>query len=189
MRKAAQVLSNIFDPLIVIPIIFLSTIGAAYLQSEVSLVQFGLLIMVYLGLPGLIYFWMLSTKRINDPDISRRELRLPLFRDIIIIHLFGVAACYWWQLFPLAYQLTLLWLVLLTYALLTRFMKVSIHAGVNTILVLIAIWRLGPWGYTLVWIPFVVGIARIIDKQHTVFQVALGIAIALVLFVPALFIP
>lgn len=187
MRKVAQVISNIFDPLIIIPLIFLSTIGTAYLQTELTLSQLVLLIMLYLGIPGLIYFWMLATKRINDPDISRRELRLPLFRDIIIIHLFGVAAAYWWQLFPLAYQLTLLWLVLLAYALLTRFMKVSIHAGVNTILVLIAIWRLGPWGYALMWIPAVVGLARVIDKQHTVAQVILGIVIALILFTPALF--
>jgi hypothetical protein len=186
MRKVAQVISNIFDPLLVIPIIFITTIGAAYLLGEVSLVQFVLLITIYLGMPGAIYFWMLSTKRINDPDISRRELRLPLFRDIIVIHLFGVAAAYWWQLFPLAYQLTMLWLVLLTYALLTRYIKVSIHAGVNTILVLIAIWRLGSWGYALAWIPLVVGLARVIDKQHTVAQVILGIAVALLLFSPVM---
>ncbi len=188
MRKIAQIISNIFDPLLVIPAIFVSTIGVAYLQREITVGQFGGLLAIYLGAPGLIYLWMLATKRINDPDISRRELRLPLFRDIIIIHLFGVAAAYWWHLFPLAYQLTLLWLVLLAYAVLTRFIKVSIHAGVNTILVLIAIWRLGVWGYAFVWLPLVVGLARIIDKQHTLIQVILGIIIALILFTPALFI-
>ena len=99
-----------------------------------------------------------------------------------------MAAAYWWQLFPLAYQLTMLWLVLLTYALLTRYIKVSIHAGVNTILVLIAIWRLGSWGYTLAWIPLVVGLARVIDKQHTIAQVILGIAVALLLFTPVMLI-
>lgn len=182
MKMLAKVLSKVFDPVVVIPVILMGTVSMAYLNGY----RWRFFLLIFLldaVVPGIYVLIRLIKKQGKDWDIHKREERIPLFMLTIGSHGLGVLTAFLIGRHPLAEMLLGLWLLAVVYAGITFFWKISVHAGVNatlaTMVTLFVDARLG-W----VWlVPLIVGWARVMDNQHDWAQVVVGMVLAPVILV------
>jgi hypothetical protein len=176
MKRIAWLISRVFDPVIIIPLILLATVSYAYLNGF-RWRFITALFFIDAVLPGLFVFHRFYKKKGKDWDIHKREERLPLFLVTIVAHGLGVALAFILDRHPLAEILLGLWLMAIVYAVITYFWKISVHAGVNATLA-VMVYVMTGWRYWWVWlIPLIVGWARVAEKHHTPVQVVLGMSI------------
>ena len=179
MRLVARVIAKVFDPVIVIPLIILG-IGLMAVVNGYNWEFLIVLMFLDAVVPGT-YVIVRYIKKGHDWDIRDRKERIPLYGLTVASHLLGVLAAYYMDIHPMAEILLGLWLLSLIFAVITYFWKISVHAGVNSVLAFFVIFFFG-WEYWWIWlIPVMVGWARIEDNHHSVGQVVLG------LLVPPLF--
>lgn len=172
MRSAAWIISRIFDPVVVVPVIIFGVVSLAFVNGFNWQVMVTLLLLDAV-LPGSYVVVRYVRNKGKDWDIRSREERLPLFALTVAAHLLGVLYVYWLGLESLALVLFCLWLLAVVYAMVTMFWKISIHAGVNSTLATLVFL----FGFELWWvwlIPVVVGWARIVERHHTWQQVVVG---------------
>lgn len=176
MRLFARIISRIFDPVIIIPLILAGTVSLAYLNGF-RWRFFALIFFLDAVVPGLVFIYLLLRRGISEWDIRDRKQRLPLFAVTIFCHGVGVAVSFLLDRHPLAEILLILWLMSIVYFVITHHWKVSIHAGVNATLATMVYWFVSTT-YWWVWlVPVAVSIARIIDHNHTPWQVTIGLVI------------
>ncbi len=180
-RDLARILSTIFNP-------FLTALALFVILADVSAkdtVDFWRLLFLstfFTSIGPMLYvFWLYSTDRISDLDMSVRHEREVVFSTFIIFYLAGAAALW------LAHAPRLLIAAMLGYfastlivGYITRYWKISTHAlGITAPLVaLTMLYGRQPLPF-LVLIPMVCW-ARVYLKAHTVAQVLAGAGLATV---------
>ncbi len=180
-RDLARILSTIFNP-------FLTALALFVILADVSAtdtVDFWRLLFLstfFTSIGPMVYvFWLYSTDRISDLDMSVRHEREVVFSSFVIFYLLG-AATLW-----LAHAPRLMVAAMLGYfastlivGYITRYWKISTHAlGITAPLVaLTMLYGRQPLPF-LVLVPMVCW-ARVYLKAHTVAQVVAGAGLATV---------
>ena len=178
-RDLARILSTIFNP-------FLTALALFVILADVSArdtLDFWKLLFLSTAFtsigPMLYVFWLYSTDRISDLDMSVRREREMVFSAFVVFYLLGAAALW------LAHAPKLMVAAMLGYfastlvvGYITRYWKISTHAlGITAPLVaLTLLYGRQPLPF-LVLIPMVCW-ARVYLKAHTVMQVVAGAALA-----------
>ena len=173
MRTLAKIISRIFDPVILIPLILVVVVWFAYVNGYRW--QFVALIFVIDAVcPGVAFLVQQSKSGFKDWDIHDRKARIPLFIATLFFHGLGVVVAFGLGQILVAQILLGLWMLAIVYAIVTVYWKVSVHAGVNaTIATLLLLF--GGWQFWWVWLIVVlVAWSRVVDKDHTVQQVLVG---------------
>lgn len=173
-RNLARVISRVFDPVFEIPF----TIGLAMLLAVEEGIRWrflGLLLFLDILVPFIFFLMMLLHGQISSWDIRKREQRLPLYFFTILCHLGGVWLAYAVGKTDLAEILFVFWILGIVFTLITSFWKISIHGGVNAVLV-VFVNMVSDWSYWwLLMILPLVGWARIYDKHHSWQQYVAGV--------------
>lgn len=174
-RDLARILSTIFNPFLTALALF---VILAHVSAADTLDFWRLLFLstVFTSIGPMLYvFWLYSTDRISDLDMSVRRERELVFSAFVIFYLLGSVALW------LAHAPRLLVAAMLGYfastvvvGYITRFWKISTHAlGITAPLVaLTMLYGRQPLPF-LVLIPMV-GWARVYLKAHTIAQVVAG---------------
>jgi len=179
LKKIAWIISRIFDPIIEIPLLL--TVVAWFALTNGLRWRFLIFLLIVDALiPALFMFWGLATKKISDWDMSKREERKQLYFLVVIAHAISVVYAYFLGKMDLAAILLVFWFMAVTFALITLRWKISVHAGVNGVLV--AFFN-HFWGWENYWwlllVLFLVLWARVTIKKHSWLQVLAGAALAI----------
>ena len=180
-RDLARILSTIFNP-------FLTALALFVILADVTAkdtLDFWRLLFLstsFTSIGPMIYvFWLYSTDRISDLDMSVRSERELVFSTFVIFYLLGAAAL-WLAHAPRLMIAAMLGYVASTLIVgyITRYWKISTHAlGITAPLVaLTLLYGRQPLPF-IVLIPMVCW-ARVYLKAHTVAQVVAGAALAAV---------
>lgn len=175
----AWVVSRIFDPIVEIPVILVMVAWMALTNGLRW--RFIVFLLIFEALMPAAYFIVgLATKRIKDWDLTRKEDRRGLYIFTTLVHLFGVIYAYFLGKHELSEVLLILWGLAVVFALITYFWKISVHAGVNGVLIAMINHYYG-WNryWWLVIILILVLWARVVIKKHTIAQVCVGAILAL----------
>lgn len=170
----AHVTAGGLDPMVVLPLM-LAWLGWKFYNNVPNFWSLTLgLSVVDLLIPGMYFFWLWSTKQINDMDVSKWRLRGKLYVMFLICHLIGVGmVALWGNQFMLAVMM-ILWLILLLFWRVNLRMKVSVHVGVNSTWVSLLCW-LQDWRFIIFFgLVFLVAWARVYQKHHSLQQVIAG---------------
>src|SRR4030042_1339029 len=185
-KRLAVLISRIFDPFIEIPILLTASVLYAYFNGYEW--QFlTLLLLIDAILPALFFYHLLKRHEIHDWDITQRKERYPLYGFTLAAHLVGIYFTYMSHQYHLGSMLIVFWFIGLIFFLITLFWKISLHGGVNMVLVTFVVLLFGRsflWAY-LILIP--VGWSRIYLKKHTPVQFVSGSLIASGLFLVGFF--
>lgn len=180
MKKFAFFISRIFDFYFWFPTLLLISLfntGLGRHQIEILLPT---LLVLDVGVPITLFFWILREKVVSDIDVTRREERPKLFGfsallilgSTYISYLFGNTLFF-------GLQVTAFFLIF-TLFLITLKYKISGHMAMNVSAILI-INYLFNWQFLwLFLIVPVVAFARIYLKKHTLGQVVTGSVVGLV---------
>jgi len=137
-----------------------------------------ILIMIVDGVLPLIFMLVaLSKGHISNWDMRERRERVPLYLFTLFVHGVGILVADYLGKGDLARILLVFWVVAVVFAMITTRWKISLHAGVNSVLVVFVNMIYG-WRYwwLLGLIPLVAW-ARVIDRHHTWRQVLAGAVI------------
>ena len=174
VNKTAFVVSRIFDPVVEIPILLLLATSTVCLNAY-RWRFLALLFFLDAIIPGLYFFYQLFITKSIDIDMSKRKDRLPLYKLAVASHLAGVLVAFLINREPLAQILLSFWLMALIFMFITHHYKISLHAGVNSLMATFGILLLG-WDrvWWLIFLSIIVSWSRIAYKRHSVSQVLLG---------------
>ena len=178
-RDLARILSTIFNP-------FLTALALFVILAHISAtdtVDFWRLLFLSTAFtsigPMLYVFWLYSTDRISDLDMSVRRERELVFSTFVVFYLLGALAL-WLAHAPRLMIAAMLGYFASTFVVgyITRFWKISTHAiGITAPLVaLTMLYGRQPLPF-LVLIPMVCW-ARVYLKAHTIAQVVAGAVLA-----------
>lgn len=172
--KMAQVVSRVFDPILLVPGMFVVAVTWALNNGE----RWRFLTMLVFWdamLPGVVlYWWIRRGKVLSGWDLKDRKERIPLFMFVIAAHLGGVVGAYMLDKHPLAEFLLVFWLLALVYGVVTVWWKISIHTGVMSALVMFLVLTQGKeyaWLFALV---LLVVWARVVGRYHRLSQAVAG---------------
>jgi len=178
-NKLAWVVSRVFDPIFEIPFLLVLTAWVALTNGLrwrfiVFLLFFDAL------LPAAYFIIGLKTKKIADWDLTRKEDRRGIYTFTALVHFFGVVYAYFLGKTELAGVLFVLWSLAVVFAGITYFWKISVHAGVNGVMLALLThyygWDRFGW---LAIVLFLVIWARVKAKKHTWAQVLAGAGLAI----------
>lgn len=169
----AEGVSRILDPVWEIPAALL--LAVAFAVSEGLRWRFvGLLLFIDAVVPLIFFLTMLYHRQIKDWDIQNRRQRIPLYLFTLVCHLGGLWLAHELGKTELTSILLVYYVVALVFFGITLKWKISLHAGVNTVLITtLNILTKGKywWMYGLV---FLVMWARVYQRHHTWVQVVVG---------------
>jgi len=180
--RITRAISRIFDPVVEIP--------AALSLAVFWAIEWGfrwrfllILLLIDAFLPFLFMVHLLRKGEISNWDIRDRRERIPLYLFTLIVHGIGVITAWVLGKEQLMLILLIFYLVAVVFMVTTIFWKISIHAGVNALVVtminLISGWRYG----SLYLLVLVVGWARVHDRHHTWAQVMMGAFVSSVMMI------
>ena len=177
MKRVAQIISRVFDPIIEVPLLLTLTVWYAYVNG-MGWQFLVILLFVDTVLPFLFFLHLLRKHEVDSWDISRREQRIPVYGFTMLAHLAGVGVAFLTGRMQVVQILFVFWLLGMLFFAITTFWKVSVHAGVNAGLVTFLVLVAGPayaWLYLLL-VP--VGWARVYSKNHSLGEFAVGSVLA-----------
>ncbi|MFH1244373.1 MAG: hypothetical protein V1487_02250 [bacterium] len=173
MKKLAEIVSRVFDPVWEIPAAIVMAVVFA-LQEGLRWRFLGLLLFIDGVVPLIFFLTMLYHRQITSWDIRKRAERIPLYLFTLACHLGGVWLAHEVGKVDLAWILGVFWLIAVVFASITIFWKISIHAGVNAVLITTANVFYG-WRYA--WLYLVLCLVcwvRVYQKHHSWVQVGVG---------------
>lgn len=169
----SRIISRVFDP----PHeILMAVLLAVYVAVKEGLRWrfLGVILFIDSVVPFIFFLTMLYNKQVSSWDIRKREERLPIYLFTMLCHLGGVWLAHELGKDELAWTLLTFWLTGITFAIITFFWKISLHAGVNAFLATLIVTT---FGYKYIWVYSLVMIvmwARKYDKHHTWVQLLGG---------------
>jgi len=180
LSKFAWVVSRVFDPIVVVPVILLSAVWFALTNG----LRFRFLIFVLvvdLMLPASYFIAGLKLKWMKDWDATDRRDRVGLFFFTVVVHAITVVYAFALGKAEIGLILLVFWILAVIFAVITLFWKISVHGGVMaTALAFFAHF----WGWGKVWWLAVVLVlvlwARVENRKHNWLQVFAGAFLALV---------
>jgi membrane-associated phospholipid phosphatase len=179
MKKLAWVVSRIFDPVIEIPLVLSVAVWWALTNGLRWRFLVFLMVMDAL-LPALYMLWGLKKGFISDWDITKKQERRGLYVVTALTHLVGVVYAFFLGKTELGYILLVFWSLAVVFAVITYFWKISVHAGVNG--VMLAFFN-HFWGWENYWwlvlVLLLVLWSRVEIKKHSWLQVMVGSGLAI----------
>jgi len=173
VKKFAEIVSRVFDPVWEIPVAIVVAAGFA-LQEGLRWRFLGLLLFIDGVVPLIFFLTMLYHKQIKNWDIRNRTERIPLYLFTLVCHLGGVWLAHEVGKADLAWILGVYWTTAVVFATITIFWKISLHAGVNAVLFTTINVFYG-WRYWWLYlILFLVMGVRVYQKHHSWAQVIAG---------------
>jgi hypothetical protein len=168
------IISRVFDPFFILALTTGWMIWESTLPLESKYVFMGVVLLVMIFPPVALLVWAIAHKHISDWDISNRNER-PLgfivvfllgFINIIIVQTFGDRILT--NLF-IMYQLWIAGFMCITFL-----WKISGHTGTLALATGLLVMRLGfEWWPVLLFVPLL-GVARVVRKNHTPLQAIMG---------------
>ena len=179
MKRIAWIISRIFEPLWEIPLI----IGMAVWYASEPMMHIKLLLILLFTdvvAPGIFLAYLLIGKKVADWDFTNRLERKKAYIFTVIFHLLGVGSMFYLGEVLLGQILLILWIITFTFMLINQYWKISVHAGVNALLMVFLNslfgWKIFGWMSALL---ILVLWSRVKIKKHTVTQVMIGAALAM----------
>ncbi|MCE7897928.1 MAG: hypothetical protein DPW11_04690 [bacterium] len=169
----AEIVSRVLDPVWEIPLAIL--LAVAFAATEGLRWRFlGLLLFIDAVVPMIFFLIMLLNKQIKDWDIQKRQQRIPLYTFTLICHLAGLWLAHELGKTELVSVLGVFYVVGIIFTLITLKWKISLHGGVNAVLVT-AINMFYGWQY--LWLYGLLALvmwARVYQRHHSWAQVTAG---------------
>ena len=158
-RNIATVISRIFDPFISLGVLFTVTF-----YGTPTFIWTFLLMVIF---PLFLFIMAWKTKFISDWDVSDRRQRPKILWSLIAIEIVASFLLQTTQTIPIL-------VALIGFAIITQFWKMSGHAMAAALATGIIVHRFGPsWWPVLLVVPLV-SWARVIRRDHTIWQVVAG---------------
>lgn len=180
LTTGAEVLSRVMDPVWEIPVAILIAIRFAVIEGF-RWRFLGIVLFVDAVMPMIFFLTMLQHKQIKDWDIQNRRQRIPLYLFTLVCHLGGVWLAHELGKTELVEILLVYYLIAIGFFLTTLFWKISLHAGVNAVLIT-SINVFYNWKYWWLYgLLILVMWARVYQKHHSLVQVLVGAAIATII--------
>lgn len=178
----AEVISRVLDPVWEIPV----AIGIAILFAVKEGLRWrfmGMLLFVDFVVPFIFFLTMLHHHQIHNWDIDKRWERLPLIFFGLVCNLGGIWLARELGKNDLMAILMVFYGVAVVFFLITLKWKISLHAGVNSVLFTIIN---ALYGYKYLYLYFLLlplAWARVYQKHHTSLQFVLGAVLGSVMVV------
>ena len=172
----AEVVSRVLDPVWEIPLAIMLAIAFA-VREGLRWRFLGIILFIDAVVPMIFFLTMLYHKQIKDWDIQNRMQRIPLYLFTLICHLGGLWLAHELGKGDLFKVLLVFYVVAISFFLITLKWKISLHAGVNAVLITTIVSFYGlqyAWLYGLLCL---VAWARVYQKHHTWAQVVTGAGI------------
>ncbi len=177
----ARLISRVTEPLIWVPLMIWLVLRQVNLSAYERRVYYPVLLFFIFVIPFGYFIYLVSIKKVFDPDISERSNRVSLTLKSMVSFALAVFLTFFMarELFIItgAVFLSTLSLVLIT----TRW-KISFHSGLNTLAFCtvnyLYNWRL--WWLFLLLIP--IGWARLALQKHNLAQLIAGMLISAAIF-------
>lgn len=173
-KVLSRIISRVLDPVVEIPL----AVGLAVWFAVAGGLRWRFLVLILVVdalLPFLFMVIALLKGQISNWDIRKREERIPLYLFTLLVHGVGVVLAHTLERGDLARILFVFWLIALLFALITLKWKISLHTGVNAVLVtfvnIVYSWQ---YWWLLLLLPLVAW-ARVHDRHHSWSQVAAGV--------------
>lgn len=177
VKKLAGIVSRVLDPVWEIPASIVVAVTFA-LQEGLRWRFLGLLLFIDGVVPLIFFLTMLYHRQITTWDMRKRVERIPLYLFTLICHLGGVWLAHEVGKADLAWILGVYWLVAVVFVTITIFWKISLHAGVNAVLITTVNMFYG-WQYWYLYsLLGLVMWARVYQKHHNWAQVVTGAGLA-----------
>lgn len=169
----ARVVSRVLDPVWEIPVAILLAIGFA-VHEGLRWRFLGLILFIDAIVPMIFFLTMLYHKQIKDWDMQNRVERIPIYVFTLICHMGGLWLAHETGKSELVAVLLVYYLIGVVFVAITSRWKISIHAGVNAVLIttvnMFYGWHVS-WLYGLLYL---VMWARVYQKHHSWAQVLVG---------------
>jgi membrane-associated phospholipid phosphatase len=176
----AEVVSRVLDPVWEIPAVILLAIGFA-VKEGLRWRFVGLLLFIDFVVPFIFFLTMLYHRQIDNWDMQKRSQRLPLIIFGLLCNLGGLWLARELGKDELVSILVVFYSIALVFGLITAKWKISLHAGMNAVLIsMINIF----YGYKYFWMYGLLALvawARVYQKHHTWLQVIVGSALGIVM--------
>ncbi|MBP9670127.1 hypothetical protein KBD75_01870 [Candidatus Woesebacteria bacterium] len=174
----AEVVSRVLDPVWEIPLALLLAVGFA-VREGLRWRFVGLLLFIDAVVPMIFFLTMIYHKQIKDWDIQNRVQRIPLYLFTMICHLGGIWLAHELGRNELVSILLVFYAVAVIFFVITLKWKISLHAGVNSVLITtVNIF----YGWHLWWLYILLSLvmwARVYQKHHTWAQVVAGAGVGI----------
>ncbi len=166
------------DPVWEIPLALLLAVGFA-VREGLRWRFVGLLLFIDAVVPMIFFLTMIYHKQIKDWDIQNRVQRIPLYLFTMICHLGGIWLAHELGRNELVSILLVFYAVAVIFFVITLKWKISLHAGVNSVLITtVNIF----YGWHLWWLYILLSLvmwARVYQKHHTWAQVVAGAGVGI----------
>jgi len=169
----AEVVSRVLDPVWEIPVAIVLAVTFA-MQEGLRWRFMGLLLFIDGVVPMIFFLTMLLNKQIKDWDIQKRAQRIPLYLFTLVCHLGGIWLAHELGKSELVSILLVYYATAIVFGVITTFWKISLHAGVNAVLITTINMFYGWHYYWLYGLLYLVMWARVYQKHHTWAQVVVG---------------
>lgn len=180
MLKLAQIISGVFNPLVLV--VFIAA-GIVYLETN-SIIYSTKLFLIFAAFSVLFALFIIVSIRkgvFSNFDVSTKKQRPLLFFAATIAVICGMFFVHFAKVSnSLMVGLLIALLGVGTYQLVLPKIKASVHMGILTVFISFFIFLIGYWALPLVLLLPVVGWARVKEKEHTVPEVLAGLLIGII---------
>lgn len=175
----AGVVSRVFDPVWEIPGAILLAVAFA-INEGIRWRFLGILLFVDAVVPMIFFLMMLYHKQLANWDMDKRRERLPIYIFMLICHLGGLWLAHELGKTELVAVLLVYYLIGVVFVVVTNWWKISLHAGVNGVLITTIVMFYGSKYLWLYGLLCLVMWARVWQGHHTWAQVIVGAWIGIV---------
>ncbi len=172
-KTFAEIVSRVLDPVWEIPAAILLAVVFA-LEEGIRWRFLGVILFIDAVMPMIFFLTMLYHKQIRDWDIQKRTQRIPLYLFTLACHLGGLWLAHELGKGELVNVLLVYYVTAIVFFLITLKWKISLHAGVNAVLITSLNMFYG-WHYAWLYgLLCLVMWARVEQKHHNWEQVIVG---------------
>lgn len=147
-----------------------------YTVSQRLFLETLLLLLLFYGLiPGIYFFIGIKKGKFSDWDITNKTERRSIYYFAVVSHLLGVLSTLYLHQYVLFRLLLVMWVVAIVFMSVNLYWKISVHAGINALLMLVLneFWGFRDWSWML-FVLLLVLWSRVYLKKHTMTQVVAG---------------
>jgi hypothetical protein len=169
----AEIVSRVLDPVWEIPLALVLAV-VLVIREGIRWRFVGLLLFIDGIVPMIFFLTMIYHHQIKDWDIQSRVARIPLYLFTLLCHLGGIWLAHELGRSGLVSVLLVYYAVAIVFFLITLRWKISIHAGVNAVLITTLNMFTNFRYWYLYGLLLLVAWARVYQKHHTPKQVVVG---------------
>jgi hypothetical protein len=164
MKRLATFISRLFDPFIMLAVVFIVH------TYRIPIFLYTFLTMVILPLALYVIAW--KTKVVSNWDITNRTERPKILWPMVLIECICLFVFRLWIIIPVLVAITGL-------AIITHWWKISGHAMASAFTAGTLVMTYGWSWWPVLLIPLIVSWARVVRRDHTVTQVVAGMTYSL----------